>query len=528
MALVTPANGETIQASHIAQLTGLVAGTAGKGQLVQFTQYEDATNYANVFGNKDTTNGRALKIQYGTGTPVTLATFQKSSSRIQSNDGTDYIDISNSGVAVTGAFSINGQSVGAGVAVYNVLDYQIISGTDSTYAANNTTKLATLWTTVATAGGGVIYFPPGQYAFNASTVLDHGLNTTVRGMGIMGARQATKLNLYGTAGPWFSFATAVGSACQDGFFKDVAIWHKESTASGATIRHGALSNWTYENIHMVDSGGGLAPYYGIEIAGSVAQTNIWVQDCKFEKTKIACIRVANTSASGGLFIRRCDLSGNGSTSFGIDCVNSGAFDTIDVVSSLLKDHSAAIRKVSGAGYVSNVSVGLCKLDGVANYGIQVQPPTSSACTTWQISDCWIAAENRGIWMDETGGGSLTGVQISDTYITATINDGPNDGGIVIGAGVDQTIITNNRINAAATNFSTTYGIDIGGASGTITDVTVIGNWIKVGGSASGAMRISSGADPVVSAGNTFRGVNDVFGGSTGTSRIDDASNAFKA
>lgn len=524
-ALVTPNSGDVIQASHIAQLTGLIAGSAGKGQLVQFHQYEDATNYANVFGNKDTTNGRALKVQYGdpSGTPITLATFQKSSSRIQSNDGTDYIDISNSGVAVTGAFSINGQSVGAGVKVYNVLDYEIVAGTDNTYAANNTTKLATLWTTVANAGGGAIYFPAGQYAFNASTTLDHGVGSTIRGIGIMGDGQATRLNLYGTTGPWFSFATAVGSACQDGFVKDLAIWHKGVTASGATIRHGALSNWAYENVYMVDSGGGLAPYYGIEIAGSVAQTNVWVRNCKFEETKIACIRVANSGSSGGLFVTGSDLSGNGSTSFGIDFVNAGAWDTVEVIGGLIKDHSVGIRKTAGAGLVSNVLIQGVKLDGNANYGIQVQPPTSSACTTWQILGCWISAGNRGVWVDETGGGTLAGVQVSDTYIT-----GPDDGGIIIGAGVDETLITGNRINAAATNFSTTYGIDIGGASGTITDVIVMGNWIKVGGSASGAMRISSAADPVTSAANQFRGVNDTFGGSTGTSRVDDASNTFKA
>lgn len=76
--LVTPNPFETILAAHIAQLTGLIGGVAGRGQRVQFTQHEDASNYANTFGNVDTTNGYAAKFQYGPAAgPTTIMTVGK-------------------------------------------------------------------------------------------------------------------------------------------------------------------------------------------------------------------------------------------------------------------------------------------------------------------------------------------------------------------------------------------------------------------------------------------------------------------
>lgn len=70
---------DLILATDVTNIVGCILGTAGYGQLIRGVALDDSTNYANIFGNKDTTNGRALKVQYGdhAGTPTTLATFAK-------------------------------------------------------------------------------------------------------------------------------------------------------------------------------------------------------------------------------------------------------------------------------------------------------------------------------------------------------------------------------------------------------------------------------------------------------------------
>lgn len=83
MSFVTPNNGQIVLPSHVGQFSRALGGVEGGGQPIRLTQYSDAVDYANVLGNADTTNGLALKIQYGTtGSPVTIATFAKAGTTI--------------------------------------------------------------------------------------------------------------------------------------------------------------------------------------------------------------------------------------------------------------------------------------------------------------------------------------------------------------------------------------------------------------------------------------------------------------
>lgn len=70
---------DIIAATDVTNLGDLLVGTAGYGQLVRLHRQSDSTNYANIFGNVDTNNGRAVRIQYGNpdGVPVVLADFAK-------------------------------------------------------------------------------------------------------------------------------------------------------------------------------------------------------------------------------------------------------------------------------------------------------------------------------------------------------------------------------------------------------------------------------------------------------------------
>lgn len=71
---------DPVQVGMVTNLGDMIAGTSGYGQLVRLNALSDATNYTNILGNVDTTNGRALQVQYGlTASPTILAQFNKAS-----------------------------------------------------------------------------------------------------------------------------------------------------------------------------------------------------------------------------------------------------------------------------------------------------------------------------------------------------------------------------------------------------------------------------------------------------------------
>ena len=74
-----PASRAQIISADIRNINGFVLGLATYGQQLNAHRYESSSLYANVLGNVDTTNGYALKVQYGDpdGSPVTIASFAK-------------------------------------------------------------------------------------------------------------------------------------------------------------------------------------------------------------------------------------------------------------------------------------------------------------------------------------------------------------------------------------------------------------------------------------------------------------------
>lgn len=68
--------GQIINHGDVNQYAQALAGVTAQQML--WNQWSDGSNYAAVIGNQDTTNGLALKVQYGTsGAPTSIATFTK-------------------------------------------------------------------------------------------------------------------------------------------------------------------------------------------------------------------------------------------------------------------------------------------------------------------------------------------------------------------------------------------------------------------------------------------------------------------
>ena len=147
MGLVTVQKGETILHTHVNQFTTLLSGTSGGGQDVRLTQQTNAADYANVFGNVDATNGYAAKFQFGpVASPTTLMTVSKA--------------------AITLSVPLRMSSIAGSLGWYDIRDYGAVSGSGG--AAATTTAITNALAAIASAGGGVLYIPPGTFYDNTN------------------------------------------------------------------------------------------------------------------------------------------------------------------------------------------------------------------------------------------------------------------------------------------------------------------------------------------------------------------------
>ncbi len=522
--LATPSPLDKILSEHVKNLSNLVLGASGYGQRVQFTQYSDSTNYANTLGNTDTTNGRALKVQYGdpSGSPVTLATFQKSSTRIQSADGTDSLDISNSGVAVTGTFTVNGTTIQPGMTVYNVLDNGITEGTGTTYAGANTTALQTLWTTTATAGGGIIYFPPGDYSFNATT-LDHAQGTgATKAITIKGAGGSSILKFYGSTGPYLTIASTATSPLTQCGLEDLYINHGQYPTSGATIRLGYVSLYHLKNVHLY----GHEAFIGLQF---IKSGNAHLRNSTFSVQNVAnavCVDFAQDVSSGGVQMTGCNLSGPDGVaaasklSRGIRFNNSELVDTVVLYNTTLKDHLYCITG-QGSGDVANLQMNGGYLDASA-YNVVLDPVADYY--GWWFNNVWCAATYTNVLLNLTNGGTLSSICFTGGYMTdATL------GAVSVTKGVSNFQLDGVTINAGTTNSGSYAGVEFFNSSGAPSNVRVTGCYIATGTSAAACIKTASAATPILFANNILRGSADadgiVDGGATSAARVI-ANNAY--
>jgi hypothetical protein len=163
---------DRIQAHYTTDIVGALVGTVGYGQLIRLVDKEDATNYANILGNKDTTNGRAVKIQYGdhAGTPVTLATFAKAAITLDLPATIKQASLANPASGYTSF----GARTSDGAPVFRA------SGGAETVLANAADSPSTILTTT----GDIIY------ASAPSTGARLGIGTTGQGLYVVGGLPA--------------------------------------------------------------------------------------------------------------------------------------------------------------------------------------------------------------------------------------------------------------------------------------------------------------------------------------------------
>jgi hypothetical protein len=176
---------DVILATDVTNIVGCILGTAGYGQLVALTDKSDATNYANTFGNADTTNGRAVKIQYGASTA--LATFAKAAISLELPATIKHADPADPAATYTsiGARASDGRPV-----------YRISGG--SALALANTGEIVSA--TVLSTTGDILY---------ASAA-----NTPAR-LGIGTARQVLATNAATTAPEWVASLQSLMTAAGD-------------------------------------------------------------------------------------------------------------------------------------------------------------------------------------------------------------------------------------------------------------------------------------------------------------------------
>ena len=104
MSFVSVAAGQPIRSTHVQQFTSWL--TAQKLDTPGTIACTSASEYTLTVRSQETTTGMALAVQYGSsGAPTTLAYFTKAASRISSNDGSQYLQVTNTGVGVTGTFA---------------------------------------------------------------------------------------------------------------------------------------------------------------------------------------------------------------------------------------------------------------------------------------------------------------------------------------------------------------------------------------------------------------------------------------
>lgn len=193
---------DLILATDVTNIVGCLLGTAGYGQLISLTDKSDATNYANTFGNADTTNGRAVKIQYGTST--TLATFAKAAITLELPATIKHADLANpaSGYTSIGARAADGQVVAR---ISGGAQFLLASASDSP-------------STILTTTGDIIYASSGGVAARLGVGSTHQVLTVAGGVPTWANGSKATLTtagdlLYGTGSNAIS-RLAIGTARQ--------------------------------------------------------------------------------------------------------------------------------------------------------------------------------------------------------------------------------------------------------------------------------------------------------------------------
>lgn len=404
--------------------------------------------------------------------------------------------------------------------IYVVSQWGVKTGSDSTNAAANATALTALWNLIAAAGyGGTIFFPPGDWPCNAVT-LNHA-QTTAKSISIVGAGGATRLKFYGASGPYLNIAIGSTSPVQMCGIRDIWINHGATPSGGATIRLGYTSRYIMENVILFGSEARICVQLIASASVHMKSCTLTVQD----HASAICLDIATTISTGGVQLTSCDLSGVYPNTRGIALNNTALMDTIVLNGVSLKDHLIGFTSQFGTGNVVNVQMNGGYTDG-CDYGVILAPQTGATYGSFDFGNVWMYGAKQNLILSKINGGVLSSVSV-----TGGVMPGAADGPIEMIGSVADVTITGVRIGGGETNTAGEAGIKLSddGSGNVPTRVTITGNQIKVGSSATACIVAPAATATFTIVGNTLIGGADADGlaltGGTGTARVA-ANNSY--
>lgn len=478
--LLRPSAGEEVRAVHVTQILDLLTGVSGGGTPLSFIDATDTTNYALTVGNQDTTNGRALKLQYGpVATPTVIATFAKSGISLLSADGTQGITINNSGVTITGNFL-----------VFNVKSYGAVG--DGT--TNDTSAIQSAIAAAGTASNGsIVYFPAGTYYVTSTlTVSKPGVHLVGPGRIDQSINPKTILKLENTAVPGITFggldtdSIGAGSFCS---IRNLCIQYNtvpvaDTGGIGSAIlldRVGKVSSSVVNGRFLLDNVQFESCRKGIQVGTSAFPfgcAEVTIRECGFNVTHDAII----VQGAGYLFVERNNAGETDRANQGAFIILNGAStqqpDSMIVVDNFTEDFYSNIRINHTAGSVGNSLISRNTFDGT-NIGIWAQ--TSSTINGLTIDNNTINSPSSGT------NDAADLLSVANTYGILFEPSGSN-GGIRI---INNTI---QRFGRQAVHFANQ-------ASATVTDIHIAGNTLhdnaKEGAGTGGSIYIGNNLSRVV-------------------------------
>lgn len=398
------------------------------------------------------------------------------------------------------------------VSYYNALNHGIATANPG---AQNTAALEALVVTVCTAGGGTIFFPRGDYAFNANTDINHNIGAGAPKMLWLEGEPGTQFLLQGATGPWFVFGGNANSPLIESGMRHVTFQHAAEPTSGATWVTGniGVGSFTFDRCKIWR--GSYGARIGLQIGTGSLQGGAILKDTKLELTTVGTgsapvgIVIANSVAGGALLtMYGGGIDGNAGVSHGVRIQNTAAIDTLILRNVSIKDHSIAFY-VSGVctANVDNVFCDELILDVCTDYAILAQPGTGASLTNWQWNGTWMSADTTAVQIDETNGGNIVNWRFNggETHDCSTSF-------ITIGAGCSDVQVHGMTLGGSLG--SGDYGIDVLAAS----NVAITDNNISAG-AAAGAIRLSAAATTLLVADNILVGANIVDLGTASPVRI---------
>ena len=263
------------------------------------------------------------------------------------------------------------------VSMFNVKNTAYGGGAKGDGVTNDAPAIQAAITAASTAGGGVIYYPPGTYLVGTSLTLPNGVNHWGSGQGVSTIKAAAAL-----AGPVFTQVVASGHSIINVGWRNLTL-DGNTGPSGSNI--GILIDTSALNT---------TPYY-----------NVKAEDVDFQNCKIGWQHAANNVNGTALFNETLCLScrfynnacgavvgGTYASTFS-DCLFAG--NTIIGVGTSGFNGTPVLATATGP--TTDIAVRGCHFEGLGNLtggGTATESGVIINCTQYAVTDCFFANISR--------------------------------------------------------------------------------------------------------------------------------------